>query len=218
MVTVSAYFKPPNNEGLEIRRGTFSRGWAMLNHAAYHKLVSLRNGRQVMIRLLNGQDRNSLINFFQRVPPEDVQFCKENLKDPKVLDYWLNPENSRRIMSLVAADVATNQIVASLNVYRGQQTALNVGEIQQILVSRSLQGLGLGSLLLDELIDLASGERLHWLKAEIAVDLKNIVKAFQGKGFEIRAILEDYFRDLKGSTCDAALMMRPLVKEDDKDF
>ncbi len=72
--------------------------------------------------------------------------------------------------------------------------------------------------MLDELIDLASGERLHWLKAEIAVDLKNIVKAFQGKGFEIRAILEDYFRDSKGATCDVALMMRPLIKKDDKDF
>ncbi len=72
--------------------------------------------------------------------------------------------------------------------------------------------------MMDELIDLASGERLHWLKAEIAVDLKNIVKAFQGKGFEIRAILEDYFKDSRGATYDVALMMLPLITKDDDDF
>jgi hypothetical protein len=42
--------------------------------------------------------------------------------------------------------------------------------------------------------------------------------AFQGKGFEIRAVLEDYFRDSRGATYDVALMMRPLIKKDDEDF
>lgn len=218
MVTVSAYFKPSSNRGLKIGRATFSGGLTMLDHATNHKLVSLRNGRQVMIRRLNGQDRTGLIEFFQQAPPEDVQFCKENLKDPRVLDYWLNPQNSTRLMSLVASDVGTDQIVGSLNLSKGGEAAENVGDIHQILVARPLQGLGLGSLMLDELIDLALAERLHWLKAEIAVDLKNIIKAFQGKGFEIRAILEDYFRDSTGTTCDVALMMRPLIKKDDEDF
>jgi ribosomal protein S18 acetylase RimI-like enzyme len=190
----------------------------MVNPIVYHKLVALKNRSEVMIRLSNGQERNGLFKFFQQASPEDIQFCKEDMRDPQVLDYWLNPENSRRLMSLVAADVTTNQIVASLNLSKGREAAGNIGDIKQILVARPLQNLGLGSLMLDELIVLASGERLHWLKAEIVADFKKIVKAFQGKGFEIRAILDDYFRDSKGATYDVALMMRPLINKDDEDF
>jgi ribosomal protein S18 acetylase RimI-like enzyme len=197
---------------------SFSSGWAMQNYVTYRKMVVLKNGRQLMIRMLNGQDRDNMVKFFQEAPTEDVQFCKEDVKDPKLVDDWLNWENSRRIMALVGAEVINNQILASLNLSRGRHSAANVGYIQQILVARPLQGLGLGSLMLDELIDLASGEKLHWLQAEIVVELKNILKAFQSKGFEIRAILEDYFRDPRGVTYDVALMMRPLIGKYDEDF
>lgn len=96
--------------------------------------------------------------------------------------------------------MATIQIVASLNLQKGQQAALHVDEIQQILVAKPLQGFGLGSLMLNELIDLATKENLYLLKVEMATDLKNVIKAFQSKGFKIRATLEDYYRDDKGKT------------------
>jgi L-amino acid N-acyltransferase YncA len=200
------------------KRATFSGVWAMFNHATYRKLVVLKNGKQVLIRMLNGQDRKNLINFFQEAPVEDIQFCRDDVKNPKVVDTWVNPESSRQIMALIALDMATTQIVASLNLHKGQQAALNVGDIRQILVARPFQGLGLGSLMLDELIIFASEEKLHWLKVEVVTEMKNLIKAFQSKGFEIRATLEDYFMDSKGKAYDAALMMRPLIEKDDADF
>ena len=42
--------------------------------------------------------------------------------------------------------------------------------------------------------------------------------AFQTKVFEIRAVLEDYLRDSRGATYDAALMNRPLITQNDEDF
>jgi ribosomal protein S18 acetylase RimI-like enzyme len=187
----------------------------MLNYASYCKLATLKNGKRVIIRFLNGQDRDPLIRFFQKAPQEDIQFCKEDVRNPKVVDYWLNPENSHRIMALMAQGIETKQPVATLNLYRGQQAALNVGEIQQILVTRPFQGLGLGSQMLDELINLASQEKLYWLKVEVITDLKHVIKAFQSREFEVRAIFEDYFRNLKGETYDVALMMRPMLKQEE---
>jgi len=187
----------------------------MQDQIAYRKVATLINGNQVVVRFLNGQDRDGLIKFFQQAPQEDVQFCKEDVKNPKTLDFWLNPKNAPRIMALVAEDLATKQIVASLNLFRGQQAALNIGEIQQILVARSFQGLGLGSIMLNELIDLTMKENFRWLKVEVVWELKNVIRAFQSKGFEIKVILEDYFRDLKGRTYDVALMIRHLVQEEE---
>ncbi len=190
----------------------------MLSDASYRKMATLSMGKRVVIRMLNSHDRDGLINFFQQAPGEDIEFCKYDLKDPKVVDHWLGLQNFLRMMSLVASDLVTDQIVASLNICLGQQAVQNVGDIQQIIVARPYQGLGLGSLLLDESINLALRERLHWLRAEIAIELKNVLKAFNSKGFEIKAVLEDYFRDRKGQTHDVALMMLPLLMKDCEGF
>ncbi len=182
----------------------------MQNHDSYRKFATLTNGNKVVVRCLNREDRGGIIKFFEQAPQEDVQFCKEDVKNPEVIDYWLNPGNYHGIMALVAEDLETKQIVASLNLYRGQQAALNVGEIQQILVARPFQGLGLGSRLLDHLMDLTTKANLHWLKVEVNTELKNVIKAFLARGFEIRATFEDYFRDSEGATYDVVLMMRNL--------
>jgi ribosomal protein S18 acetylase RimI-like enzyme len=190
----------------------------MQDFEAYRKFVTLSNGKEVFIRLLNGQDRSGLIKFFQEVPLEDVQFCKQDVKSPMVIDAWMNQGNGHNPLTLVALDMPTNRVVASLNLSKGQQAAKNVGDIQQILVARPFQGLGLGSLILDGLIELAVKENLHWLKVEIVTEMKVIIRAFQSKGFKIKTILDDYFIDSKGTTFDVALMLRPLLKNDYDDF
>jgi len=190
----------------------------MQDFEAYRKFVTLSNGKEVFIRLLNGQDRSGLIKFFQQAPLEDVQFCKQDVKSPMVIDAWMNQGNGHNPLTLVALDIPTNRVVASLNLSKGQQAAKNVGDIQQFIVARPLQGLGLGSLILDGLIELAVKENLHWLKVEIVTEMKVIIKAFQSKGFEIKTILDDYFIDPKGTTFDVALMLRRLIKYDYDDF
>jgi hypothetical protein len=184
----------------------------------YRKFVTLSNGKEVLIRLLNGQDRSALIKFFQQAPQEDVQFCKQDVKSPVVIDAWLNQGNCQRPLTLVALEVPTNQVVASLNLSKGQQAAKNVGDIQQVLVARPFQSLGLGSLILDGLIELALKENLQWLKAEIVTEMKRIIKAFQSKGFKVKTILDDYFIDSKGTTFDVALLVRSLFITDNDDF
>lgn len=185
---------------------------------AYRKFVTLSNGKEVLIRLLNGQDRSGLVKFFQQAPQEDVQFCKQDVKSSMVIDTWINQGNGHNPLTLVALDMPINRVVASLNLRRGQQAAKHVGDIQHILVARAFQGLGLGSLILDGLIELSGKENLHWLKVEIVTELKGIIKAFQSKGFEVKTILDDYFINSTGTTFDVALMLRPLLTNDYDDF
>ena len=126
----------------------------MLNDGSYRKMATLNRGKRVMIRFPNSHDRDKLINFFQQTPTADTEFCKHDVKNPKVVDHWLGSENFLRMLSLVALDIDTDQIVASLNLYMGQQAVQNVGDIHQIIVARPYQGSGLGSLMLDELINI----------------------------------------------------------------
>ena len=56
------------------------------------------------------------------------------------------------------------------------------------------------------------------MKAEILADHKKVVKAFRAKGFEQKALLDDYFIRKDGVTHDVVLMMRPVVKRDEAEF
>ncbi len=190
----------------------------MINYYAYQKLATLKNGKKILVRLLKGEDREWLVKLFRDATQEDMEFCKEDLKNPQVIDHWLNPENSGKILSMVAVDLETNRPIATVNLYRGQQATLKVGEIQQIFVFKPFQGLGLGSLMLDELLDLASQEDMHWLKAEVPIEQKHVIRAFLARDFEIRATLEDFFISKSGVPYDVALMMYPLIKKESEQY
>lgn len=184
--------------------------------ATYIKLSTLKNGLKLQIRPLNNNDHERLEKFLQWTPHELLQFCKQDMGNKEVVNSWLDPAKAYQAISLVAIDLDTKQLVGHIFLTRGQHTAVKVGEIQQILVAQTFQGLGLGSQLLDSLIYIATKENLHWLKVELVTELKHVIKAFESRGFRTRAILEDYFTDLQGKMYDVALMLRPLVdhKED----
>jgi len=189
----------------------------MINYVAYRKFVTLKNGKRMMFRILNEQDREGLFQMFQEAPEEDIRFLKQNVKDPKMVNYWIDHIDYHRVLPLLAMDLESNRIVADATLHRGKHAAKHIGEIR-IFVSRSHRGLGVGSLMLAELLNLAVKENLQWLKAEIIADHKKVVKAFRAHGFEHKALLDDYFIRKDGVTHDVVLMMRPTVKKEEAEF
>jgi L-amino acid N-acyltransferase YncA len=189
----------------------------MINYVAYRKFVTLTNGKRVMFRFLNEQDREELIRLFQEAPEEDLRFLKQDVRDTKLISYWVEHLNYQKVLPLIAVNLEGNSIIADATLHRGKHAAKHIGEVR-IFVSRPFRNLGLGSLMLEEIINLAKKENLHWLKAEIIADHKKVVKAFRSKGFEVRATLEDYFIRKDGFTHDVALMLRSVLKRDEAEF
>lgn len=189
----------------------------MINYVAYRKFATLKNGKRVMFRFLNDQDRDGLIQMFQEAPEEDTRFLKQDIKDLALVNAWVDRLNYRKVLPLLAIDLENNRIIADTTLHRGKHAAKHIGEIR-IFVSRSFRNLGLGSLMLEEVLNLALQENLMWVKAEILAEHKKVIKAFRAKGFEQKAILDDYFIRKDGVTHDVVLMMRPVVKRDDAEF
>ncbi len=189
----------------------------MINYAAYRKFVTLQNGKRMMFRFLNGQDREELIRLFQEAPEEDLRFLKQDVKDTKLVNSWIDQINYQKVLPLLAVDLEGNNIIADATLHRGKHAAKHIGEVR-IFVSRPFRNLGVGSLMLEEIINLAKKEGLQWLKAEIVADHKKVVKAFRSRGFEIRATLEDYFIRKDGVTHDVVLLLRSVVKREEAEF
>jgi GNAT superfamily N-acetyltransferase len=189
----------------------------MLNHVAYRKFATLKSGKRLIFRCLNEQDWGDLIDLFREAPDEDIQFLKHDLKGRKVINDWLDFLKYPHVIPLVAADLENTRLIAEADLHRGQGATKHIGEIKQIFVSRPFQGLGVGSLLLDELIELSAQENLRWLKAEAAADHKSAIKAFLCKGFKIKATLEDFFISRDGATHDVVLMSRPVFNGNEEE-
>lgn len=189
----------------------------MINYVSYRKFATLGNGKRVMFRVLNDQDRDALIQLFMEAPDEDTRFLKQNVKDQKLINYWIDHINYLKVLPLVAVDLESNLLIADATLHRGKHASKHIGEIR-IFVSRSARNLGLGSLMLDELIGMALKAGLQLLKAEVLADHKKVIKAFKSKGFEIKATLDDYFIRKDGVTHDVVLMLRPVVPKDEAVF
>lgn len=189
----------------------------MINYTAYRKFVALKNGKKVMFRFLTEQDREALVQMFQEAPDEDIRFLKQDVKDLKLIDSWLDHINYRRVLPLVALDLDSNKLIGDATLHRGKHAAKHIGEIR-IFVARAYRNLGLGSLMLEEVINLAFQENLQWLKAEVIADLKKVIKAFRAHGFDQKALLDDYFIRKDGMTHDVVLMMRPVIKREEVEF
>jgi RimJ/RimL family protein N-acetyltransferase len=189
----------------------------MINYVAYRKFATLKNGKRVMFRFLNESDREALIQMFQEAPEDDVRFLKQDVKDQRLVNTWVDKLDYRKVLPLVAVDLETNRIIGDATLHRGKHAAKHVGEIR-IFVGRGFRNLGLGSLMLEDILNLALQENLQWVKAEILADHKKVVKAFRVKGFDQKCILDDYFIRKDGVTHDVVLMMRPVVKRDDAEF
>jgi len=189
----------------------------MINYVAYRKFVTLKNGKRVMFRFLNEDDRQSLVNLFREAPDEDTRFLKQEVKNEKIINFWVDTLNYDRVLPLVAVNMEDNSLVADATIHRGKHAAKHIGEVR-LFVSRSFRNLGLGSLMLKELVDLALKMGLHWLKAEIIADHKKVIKAFRTLGFEARATLDDFFIRKDGATHDVVLMLRPVLKRDETEF
>ncbi len=185
------------------------------DYSYYRKFVPLKNQKRVMLRFLNEGDRQDLASLFQTASDEDLRFCQNDLKDLNLLNHWLDHINSPRLLPLAAVDLENNQPIAAATLLRGKHSASHIGEIK-LFIAKPFRNLGLGSTLLDELMLLAAQNNLHWMKAEVVTDQKQMIRALRNKGFQIRANLEDFFIRKDGMTHDLVLMMRALNQGEDE--
>ncbi len=189
----------------------------MINYTSYRKFVTLKTGKRIMFRFLNERDRDELVRMFQEAPDEDTRFLKQDVKDLALVNYWVDHIDYSKVLPLVAVELEDNRLIGDATLHRGKHSAKHIGEMR-IFIARPFRYVGLGSMMMEELISWAPKMALQWLRAEIIADHKEVIKACREKGFEVRATLDDYFIRKDGLTHDVVLMLRPVLKREEAKF
>ena len=156
----------------------------------YPKESELNDGAPVVIRLLNGDDAPAMTALFESMDADDVRVMRDDLTNPANVRRLVESHDPEHMLVLVAEVGGEIWGEASLIRHPGTPQA-HVGELRMYVAERH-RGQGLGSLLIEEVLDLAAEMGLSQLLSDLFLDNVSMISAFERRGFEREAILPVY--------------------------
>ncbi len=171
----------------------------------FRKEGTLKDGTRVILRPMVREDRDKLIDFFSRVADEDRQFLRNNVRDPKVIDTWVNNIDYHKVFPLLAE--VDDKIIGDATLHmRRSGWKRHLGNVR-VVVAKEYQRRGLGTLLINEIAELATEFGLEKLVSEIYFHAPGALAAFKRAGFGVKAVFEDLVKDQYGNNADMIVMV-----------
>lgn len=169
----------------------------------YRRMVTLRDGVNVLLRPMTAGDQQAIIDLFSPISDEDLRYLHDNVRDPAVIESWCENLDYSRVLPLTA--LVNNRAVGQTTLHFQGGPSRHIGKVR-IYLAKDFRRRGLGTRMLETLIELARKQDLHSLVAEIVADQTKVVKAFKNLGFQLSCTFEDYFMLPSGDTRDVALL------------
>jgi L-amino acid N-acyltransferase YncA len=175
---------------------------------SYPQSTSLDDGTPVTLRPLLKGDEAALAAYFRSLPPEDRLCLKDDVTDPKVIENWVYELNYDNLLPLIA--LHNSDIVGDATLHFSPiGWTRHMGEVR-LTTSTQYRVRGLGTILIQHLIDIATRLGLEQLSAEIPPVLDKAFYLFEKLGFKDMAHLAGFVKDLEGAESDLVLMVKDL--------
>jgi L-amino acid N-acyltransferase YncA len=176
----------------------------------YPKKVNLEDGTPITLRPLLKEDEQALLAYFQSLSPEERVRLKEDVTDPRVIEKWIDNLDYDIMMPLVAFKNGKIVGAASLEFSLSEWTK-HQGEVH-LSTDPQYRAKGLGTLLIQNLMEIATEMGLEQLTAEIPPELDKAFNLFEKLGFEKAAVLKGFVMYKEGQESDIVLMIRSLAQ------
>jgi L-amino acid N-acyltransferase YncA len=175
---------------------------------SYPQNTSLDDGTVVILRPLLKADEAALVEYFRSLPPEDRLCLKDDVTDPKVIENWIYELNYDNLLPLIA--LHNGDIVGDATLHFSPiGWTRHLGEVR-LTTSTQYRVRGLGTILIQNLVDIATRLGLEQLSAEIPPVLDKAFYLFEKMGFKDVAHLAGFVKDLQGAESDLVLMVKDL--------
>ncbi len=184
-----------------------------MNLKVYRKFVHTGNRRRILIRPMAADDREAVTSMFLTASDDDLRFLYDDVRDPEIIASWFENLDYDKVMPLLA--LHNDKLVGDATLHLQRGALRHVGELR-IFLTREFRGVGLGSLLLKELIQLGGSLGLRFLVAQVVSDQISVIKAFRKLGFKRQAELDDFFMESDGKLHDVSIMVYSL--SDDQEY
>ena len=170
----------------------------------FPKQIILRDRSAVTLRPMVREDKEGLLTFFRRLPPEDRQFLKDDVTRAEIIEGWARDLNYDRVLPILAE--FEGRIVGDATLHRQAYGWMrHVGEIR-LVTDPYLRRRGLATAMAREIFYLALQAGLDKMVAEMVADQIAAIKVFGKLGFQQEARLVNHVVDLQGRKHDLVIM------------
>ncbi|HYA02131.1 MAG TPA: GNAT family N-acetyltransferase [Syntrophobacteria bacterium] len=171
----------------------------------YEKEAKLKDGSRVLLRPMVAEDREKLMAFFQAIPQEERIYLRHDVTDPEIIKSWTERIDYTRVFPLLA--LAGDRVVGDATLHRiPYGWKRHIGTVR-VVVAADYHDRGLGTLLVHEIVELATEFSLEKLWAELPLTAPGALALFRKAGFSSKAVIEGLVKDLHGRNTDVVIMV-----------
>jgi L-amino acid N-acyltransferase YncA len=175
----------------------------------YPKNLNLENGTDITLRPLLKEDEPAFLAYFQSLPPEDLVRLRDEVTDPRVIGSWMEQLDYDVMMPLIP--LHGDRIVGAASLQFGPiASSRHQGEVH-LSTHGQYRDKGLGTMLLQSLVDLAAALGLEQLTAKIPPELDKAFPLFKKLGFEKGGVLKGFAMARDGHESDIVLLIKKLA-------
>lgn len=171
---------------------------------AIEKTVTLKDGKAVTIRRMRPDDVERSYSFFCALPPEDRVYLRTDVTRRDLVERRTTEHDRQRTERVVV--VYGDEIVGDGTLeIQGHGWGDGVAEIR-LLVARSWQRLGLGTVIARELFHLASRRQIDRIVARLMRPQHGAHRILRRLGFNEEFLIPEHVRDQDGAWQDLIIM------------
>lgn len=168
----------------------------------------IKNNVEVIIRPLQKDDKEKLLKFFKALPEEDRLFLKDDVTKEEVIQRWIDELDYSKVFPLVAETEVG--IIGNASIHFNKTGwSRHLAELRCV-VAREFQKMGLGTLLMRELVLHAQEKAVEKIVAQMMDTQIGAQKAFQRIGFKKEAELTGFVMDLTGRKHNLIIMVNDV--------
>jgi L-amino acid N-acyltransferase YncA len=170
----------------------------------YPRTVTLRDGRQVSLRLMVPADAYRLHAFARSLPKDDLQFLRVDITRMVVVMIWA--QNIKAGLTVTVLAEKDGEVLGYASVHNDQVSwQRHLGELR-IQVAPAYRGSGLGTALGREIFAMAPELGIEKIVAHMTPNQQQAIALVKRSGFRQEAVLHDFVIDRDGRKNDLIVM------------
>ena len=182
----------------------------------YHKEVELKDGTKVLLRPMVAEDQDALYEFFKGVHKDVARYLRDDVGSRLVVEKWAKNLDYAKTLPILA--IKNDVIIADATINRRRfGWKWHLGTVR-VFVHRDYRNVGLGHLMLEELVDISYKLGIEKLIAEVPDLNTAAIHAFNRAGFYRSALIPNLVKDRENMPVDVAVMMKDVRPPHDEAY
>ena len=182
----------------------------------YQKEAILKDGTKILMRPMVAEDQEALYEFFKAVPEEEARYLRDDVKSRFVVEKWAKNLDYNKTLPILA--IKDDVIIADATINRRRSGwKWHLGTMR-IFVHNDYRNIGLGQLMVDELMRIAFKLGIEKLIVEVPDTSTAAINMFTKTGFHRAALIPNMVRDRQNMPVDLAVLTKNIKPPIDESY